>query len=77
MVKNLNDLLEAAKNQKTMRLVVAAAQDDDVLIAVCKAAKEGIIKPILVGDIAEVIKIASDNNLDVSEYEMVEAKELE
>lgn len=77
MVKNLNDLLEVAKNQKTMRLVVAVAQDDDVLIAVCKAAEEGIIKPILVGDIAEVKKIAVDNNLDVSGYEMVEAKELE
>lgn len=77
MVKNLNDLLEAAKNQKTMRLVVAAAQDDDVLIAVCKAAEEGIIKPILVGDIAEVNKIAADNKLDLSGYELVEAKELE
>ncbi len=77
MVKNLNDLLEAAKNQKTMRLVVAAAQDDDVLIAVCKAAEEGIINPILVGDIDEVKKIAADNELDVSGYELVEAKELE
>ncbi len=77
MVKNLKDLLAAAKKQQTMRLVVAAAQDDDVLIAVCKAAEEGIVTPILVGDIQEVQKIAAENNLDVSGYEMVEAKDLE
>lgn len=77
MIKNLKDLLKAAKDQKTMRLVVAAAQDEDVLIAVCKAAKEGIIDPVLVGDSSAIQKIAGDNDLDVSAYELVEAIELE
>jgi phosphate butyryltransferase len=77
MIKNLKDLLKAAKDQKTMRLVVAAAQDEDVLIAVCKAAKEGIISPVLVGDSSAIQKIAGDNDLDVSGYELVEAVELE
>lgn len=77
MIKNLKDLLKAAKDQKTMRLVVAAAQDEDVLIAVCKAAKEGIISPVLVGDSSAIQKIAGDNDLDVSAYELVEAIELE
>jgi len=77
MIKNLKDLLKAAKDQKTMRLVVAAAQDEDVLIAVCKAAKEGIISPVLVGDSSAIQKIAGDNDLDVSGYELVEAIELE
>lgn len=77
MVRNLKELLEAAKQQKTMRLVVAAAQDADVLIAVCKAAQEGIIEPILVGNIAGIKKIASDNDLNISTYELVEALELE
>lgn len=77
MVKNLKELLEAAKQQKTMRLVVAAAQDADVLIAVCKAAQEGIVEPVLVGNIAGIKKVASDNDLDISTYELVEALELE
>ncbi|MBN2899468.1 MAG: bifunctional enoyl-CoA hydratase/phosphate acetyltransferase [Clostridia bacterium] len=77
MVKNLKELLAVAKEQKTMRLVVAAAQDSDVLIAVCKAAEEGIIEPVLVGDIAGIKSVAAENNLDVSSYEMVEAVELE
>jgi phosphate butyryltransferase len=76
MVKNLKDLLNAAKEQKTMRLVVAAAQDEDVLIAVTKAANEGIVMPILVGDTTSIKQIASDNNLDVSSFELVEAIEL-
>ena len=77
MVKNLKELLEVAKEQKTMRLVVAAAQDSDVLIAVCKAAQEGIIEPVLVGDTEAINKVAAENDLDISAYEIVEAAALE
>ena len=43
MIKNLNELLAAAKERETMKLVVAAAQDADVLGAVCSAAKDEIV----------------------------------
>ena len=38
MIKKLDELVEVAKKGKTMRLVVAAAHDEDVLGAICKAA---------------------------------------
>ena len=76
MIKNFADLMNAAKNQKTMKLAVAAAQDEDVLVAVCKAAEQGLIDPVLVGDINAVKEIAAKNNLSVDNYELVEAAEL-
>lgn len=76
MIKNFVDLISAAKAQKKARLAVAAAQDDDVLIAVCNAAKEGIVEPILIGDTKKIRELAAENGLDVSAFEMVEALEL-
>ena len=40
MIKTLKELLDEAKKQKQMKLVVAAAQDLDVLSAVVDAAKD-------------------------------------
>lgn len=76
MIKNFAELMNAAKNQETMKLAVAAAQDEDVLVAVCQAAEQGLIEPVLVGDIKAVKEIAAKNNLNVDNYELVEATEL-
>ncbi len=59
-----------------MRLSVAAAQDEDVLLAVCDAASKGIVEPILVGNVTEIKELADKNNLDISGYEMISADEL-
>jgi len=76
MIKNFTDLLSAAKNQKTMKLVVAAAQDEDVLVAVCQAAEQGIVDPVLVGDTDKINEIATKNNLSIDGYETIEAVDL-
>ena len=76
MVKNFQDLMKLAQDQKTMRLSVAAAQDEDVLLAVCDAATKGIVQPILVGNVNEIKELAAKNNLDISGYEMISADEL-
>ncbi len=76
MIKSVKDLLLVAKQGKTMKLVVAAAQDEDVLGAVCKAAEESIISPILVGNEAEIKKIASEHQLDISGYEIIQVEDL-
>lgn len=77
MIKNFQDLVNVAKTQKKMRLVVAAAQDDDVLQAVVKAAELGIVEPILVGDIAEINRLAKENDLQVNDFQLVAADSLE
>ncbi len=76
MIKNFHDLIKAAKEQTTMKLAVAAAQDEDVLIAVCSAAEMGIVEPILVGETSQIKEIAKNNNLDINNYEMIEKSDL-
>ncbi|MCA0384763.1 MAG: bifunctional enoyl-CoA hydratase/phosphate acetyltransferase [Firmicutes bacterium] len=76
MIRKLDELLAAAKQGQTMRLVVAAAQDEDVLGAVCKAAEEGLIIPILVGDRNAIFEIADREALNISNYEIVDITDL-
>lgn len=76
MIKNFEQLLEAAKKQKKMRLAVAAAQDSDVLGAVVEASKMGIIEAILVGDLSAIEAIAKEENLDISSFRKIEAVDL-
>lgn len=76
MIKNLNELLSSAKEQVTMKLVVAAAQDEDVLLAVAKAAEESIVSPILVGDQQKIEAIASEHNLDLTDYKIIHIEDL-
>jgi len=76
VIKNFNELINTAKEQATMKLAVAAAQDEDVLIAVCGAAKMGIIEPILIGEAVAIKEIADKNGLDVSKYELIDRADL-
>lgn len=77
MIKDLKQLLEVAKTQKKMRLVVAAAQDPDVLNAVIHAAEIGLIEPVLVGHEVEIKKIATDLSLDLTSYDLIHVEDLE
>ncbi len=76
MIKNFQELINVAKKQTMMKLAVAAAQDEDVLIAVCGAAEMGIVEPILVGEAAKIKEIADKNGLDVSKFQLVESPSL-
>ena len=76
MIKKLNELMEVAKNGKMMKLVVAAAHDEDVLGAICKAAEEKIVEPILVGDRDEILRIAKKENLNIEAYEIIDIVDL-
>lgn len=60
MIKNFDEMLSVVKNNKTMRLAVAAAQDRDVIEAVVSAAKLNLAEPILVGDEAAIKNILKD-----------------
>lgn len=71
MIRNFSTLLETAKNQKTMKLIVAAAQDEDVLIAVSKAKEMGLVEPVLVGDENKIIEIMEKIQADPKEYRIV------
>lgn len=63
MIKTMEALLAAAKRRGPRTAAVAAAQDADVLRAVCAAAELRLIRPLLVGDREEILKIGRDAGL--------------
>lgn len=50
MLKNFDQLLDGARNVPAKRLVIAAAEEEEVLKAVQLATGEGFVKSLLVGD---------------------------
>ena len=71
MIKNFSELLEKAKLGKKARLIVAAAQDEDVLKAVTNAAELGLIEPILVGNLEKIEEIAKKLDLNISKFKKI------
>lgn len=73
-IKSFAELVEAAKamEEKT-RIVVANAQDEHTLDAIVRATKEGIINPILVGDVEKISAIITAEGDDPANYEIIPA----
>ena len=69
MIKHLMELVEQAKTKQTRKLVLAAAGDEDAMLAVKNATNHGIIEPILVGDMLRISTIARRINFDISDLE--------
>ena len=66
MLKKLDDLKGIVANGPVRKLVLATAQDQHALSAVMRAAKDGIIEPILIGDKEAIQNIANSNNWDLT-----------
>lgn len=77
MIKNFDQLLQKAKQQKIMKLAVAAAQDDEVLKAVDAAFDMGLAEPILVGDKNKIEEIAKSLDIDVTKFEVIDKPDFE
>jgi phosphate butyryltransferase len=71
MLKKLEDLKAVVANGPVRKLVLATAQDQDALSAVLRAAQDGIIEPILIGDKELIQNIASANNWDISGFRII------
>ncbi|MCX7904494.1 MAG: phosphate butyryltransferase [Caloramator sp.] len=76
MIRNFDELLDAVRGRKKMKLSVAAANDVEVLLAAENARSLGLIDAVLVGDANDIKKIAEENNIDLSNYEIVDVKNL-
>jgi phosphate butyryltransferase len=76
MIKNFKELLEAAKSQKRMKIVVAAAQDEDVITAVSQAKEMGLVEPVLVGEESKIKEIMGRLNIKSSEYEIIDEPDM-
>lgn len=72
MIRSMQELLEAARQGEPGRLAVAVAQDSYVLDAVVKAAEQGIVAPILVGDEVQIRSILAELGADADAFRIVD-----
>lgn len=75
MIRHLSDLVEIAKQRRPRKLVLAAAGDEDALIAVKNAVEQGLVVPVLVGNLLNVNIIAKSIGFDISGYESYHAED--
>ena len=71
MIRSLETLRTSLGEQGRSKIAVAVAQDAEVLLAVDAAAKLGIATAILVGEESEIRAIASELNIDLTNYEIL------
>ena len=76
MITSFEQLIQSAKKQSTMKLAVAAAQDEEVLLAVDEAYRLGIAEPVLVGDGAAIRDIADRIKMDVTKFEIIDVPDV-
>lgn len=75
-MKNFQEVIKFARERGPKRIAVACCQDREVLMAVEMARKEKIANSILVGDIEKTRIIAEIINMDLSNYELIDIKDL-
>lgn len=73
----LKDIFEKARSRQSRRIVVAAADELNVLQAVIRAKEENISDPILVGDSERILAICEENSLEVEDIPLIEEKDPE
>lgn len=71
-MKSLSDILALAKKVGPKKVVVALAEDEEVLLALEQARKERIIEGILVGTKEKIEKLSLDNQIDIWKFEIEE-----
>ena len=77
MIKKLDDIFNELKScDKKAVLSVAAAHDEEVLLAVRDACDMNIIKAILIGKEDKIRKIASEIKFDLNEVEVINESDL-
>lgn len=76
MIRNFNDVIKQAKENEIKTVAVAVAQDEPVLEAVKAAKEQGIANAILVGDKSEIESLAQNLNMDLSQFEVIDEKDM-
>jgi len=77
MIQKLDDLLKMAKDQKIMKLAIAAAHDEDVMQAARDAHEAGIVEPIFIGDLGKMELIATELDMDLSKFKVIDIPDFE
>jgi phosphate butyryltransferase len=76
MIKRVEDILTLAKGRPDRpRVVVVGSENDASLETVCAAHAEGLSVATLIGDRDKTLQIAEENSLDLSPFELIDAKD--
>jgi len=81
-MKNFDELIKKAQSNKlangaNKKVAVMCADDEEVLAAIYEAKEKNVADAILVGNKANIIKIAEESNIDVSEMEIINEEDVE
>ena len=71
MINKLDDMLKKLKGDKRVTLSVAAAHDEEVLLAIKSAVEMEIITPILIGEENKIREISKEINFDLSKFKII------
>jgi len=71
-MKSLNDILNLAKKIGPKKVAVALAEDEEVLLALEQARKEGFVEGILVGTKEKLKGLAQKNKIEIEKFEIDE-----
>lgn len=71
-LKTLNTFIDIARSRPKKKAIVAAAEDEPVLSAIKDAQGNGIIDPILIGNMELIKKISGEIGYDLSTAELIE-----
>lgn len=77
MINKLDDILKVVKGNKKVILSVAAAHDEEVLLAIKEATQRGIIKPILIGDKNKIREISEKIDFNLEGLEIIQKDTIE
>lgn len=77
MINKLEDILQQLKGDKKVVLSVAAAHDEEVLLAIQSAVEKDIITPILIGKEDEIRKISKEINFNLNEIKIIQKDTIE
>ena len=73
-IRNLDQLLEYAKEVGPKKISVACAEDTEVMEAVENARKAGIANAFLVGNADKIKEVADKLGVDLANYEVIDEK---
>ncbi len=74
MKKEFLEMMEKAKANGKKIMTVACPHQDSAIIAAKRASDEGIVDPILIGDIDKINKIAEENNITLNGITIIDCK---
>jgi len=71
-MKNFDLLFKKAKTGVPRKLIIAAAEDDNVLLSVKDAVQNQIITPIFVGNREKILKLSEEIEFEVNRFEIID-----